>query len=78
MKVIFYGRFADAIAHEVDVDVPQQSTVAELRSLLDQLYPGLGLNGGHVRACVAGAIIGDDLRLSGDQPVEILAPVSGG
>lgn len=78
MRVIFYGKLADAIAREVDFDLPSPVTVAELRAWLDHAFPGKGLGDRRVRACVAGTIVSDDAILPPDQPVEVLAPVSGG
>lgn len=78
MKVIFYGRLADAIAREVEVEVPARCTAGELRARLDRVFPDNKLGDGRVRACVAGAIVTDEAILPPDQPVEILAPVSGG
>lgn len=78
MRVIFYGRLADAIAREVTLDVQTSCTVAELRSRLDGAFPGNGLANGRVRACVAGMIVSDDAILEPVQTVEILAPLSGG
>jgi molybdopterin converting factor small subunit len=78
MKVIFYGKLADAIAREVDVEVPTSCTVGDLRSRLDRAFPGNRLGDGRVRACIAGAIMTDDAIVPADQPVEFLAPVSGG
>ena len=78
MKLIFYGRLADSIGPEIELEVPEGAPVAELRSRLDQRFPGNGFADGRIRACVAGAVVGEDALLRSDQPIEILAPVSGG
>lgn len=78
MKLIFYGRLADALGREIEFDIAEGVTVAELRSQLDQRFPGNGLAGGQIRTCIAGAVATDDETLRSDQPVELLPPVSGG
>lgn len=78
MKVIFFGKFADTIASAIDVEVTGPCSVASLRAQLNRTFPEAGLMDRRVRTCVEGTIVGDDTPLSGTQPVEILAPVSGG
>ena len=78
MRVIFFGKLADSIAQQIDFNLPTPCTVGELRTQLDRAFPGAGLADPRVRACVSGVIVNDDAALRADQPVEILAPVSGG
>lgn len=78
MKVIFFGKLADSISRQIDFDLAVPFTIGELRAQLDRAFPGRGLADGRVRACVDGVIVSDDATLAGEQPVEILAPVSGG
>jgi molybdopterin converting factor small subunit len=78
MKVIFFGKFADSLGEEIDFELPSPCTVADFRAQLDRAFPGKGFADLRVRACIAGAITGDDALVSNDQAIEILAPVSGG
>jgi len=78
MKVNFFGKLADSISRQIDFDLAAPCTVGELRAQLDRAFPGAGLADQRVRACVGGAIVGDDTLLPQGETVEILAPVSGG
>jgi len=78
MTVHFFGKLADSISRQIDLDLAAPCTVGELRAQLDRAFPGAGLADQRVRACVAGAIVGDDTLLPPGEAVEILAPVSGG
>lgn len=78
MRVNFFGKLADSISRQIDFDLAAPCTVGELRAQLDRAFPGAGLADRRVRACVAGAIVGDDTLVPQGEIVEILAPVSGG
>jgi molybdopterin converting factor small subunit len=78
MRVNFFGKLADSISRQIDFDLAGPCTAGELLARLDQVFPGAGLADQRVRACVAGAIVGDDTLLPPGEAVEILAPVSGG
>ncbi len=80
MKILFYGRLADLLGPEVDVDVPQGSSIAQVRERLAVERPGsaAALTGRRVLACVAGSVVRDDYVVGGRDQVEFLPPVSGG
>jgi molybdopterin synthase sulfur carrier subunit len=79
MRIAFYGRLAEAIAPEIDVEA-DRCTVADLRERLAGDYPGAAatLRSVRARACVDDAVVPDDHVLHAGDRVEFLPPVSGG
>lgn len=79
MKIIFYGRLAEAIGHEVELDAPDGCTVAELRERLAAEHPEAAdrLASRRARACIDDTLVGEDAVVAG-RPLEFLPPVSGG
>jgi molybdopterin converting factor small subunit len=63
---------------EITIAVP--CTVGELRAHLARECPeaAAALNDQRVRTCIADAVVSDCHVVSGREPVELLAPVSGG
>jgi molybdopterin converting factor small subunit len=80
VKVRFYGRLAQAIGPQVEVDVPAHSRVGDVRRILAGEFPdgAATLASGRSKACVGGAIVGDEHRVSAGDEIEFLPPVSGG
>ena len=80
MKVLFYGRLAEAIGPELELDAPAGSSVAELRERLAANHPAAreALRSTRARACVGDKLVGDDFVVSPSEAVEFLPPVSGG
>jgi molybdopterin converting factor small subunit len=80
VKVVFYGRLADLIGAEVEVDAPSGCSVAELRDRLVDAHPGAEqvLRSTRSRACVGDAVVHDRHVLAASDRVEFLPPVSGG
>jgi molybdopterin converting factor small subunit len=80
VKVLFYGRLADSLGPQVQVDAPEDCTVAQLREKLIAEHPEAAgmLRNQRTRAFVSDTLVFDDHHLSGDQTVEFLPPVSGG
>ena len=80
MKVLFYGRLAEAIGRELEVETPPDCSVAELRDRLAVDHPEVAdvLRSRRARTCVGDRLVHDNYRLAqGDTP-EFLPPVSGG
>lgn len=79
MKIHFYGRLADSIGRDIEVELPESISVADLRQRLAIEHPRAANVLGHrVRACVGDAIVPDShIVLPGDS-VEFFPPVSGG
>ena len=80
MKIKLYGRLADVVGHELEIECPLSCSIGQLRRKLVNDFPdarGLLLDN-EVRACVDNHIVGDDYLLSPADTVEFLPPVSGG
>lgn len=80
MKILFYGRLADAVGAEMDIESPGGCSVAELRERLVARHPEIEhvLRSRRARACVGDSAVNDDYRLAADDTLEFLPPVSGG
>ena len=80
VRILFYGRLAEAIAPELHVDATSDYSVAELRDRLADAHPEAkqALRDRHARACVGNTLVRDDYVLGYDATVEFLPPVSGG
>ena len=80
MKVLFYGRLADALGPEAEINVPHGCTVAALRDRLIAEHPQAeaALRSKRARAFIGDTLVHDDQLLDPAQPVEFLPPVSGG
>lgn len=80
MKVLFYGRLAEAIGPELEMDALPGSSVAELRDRLIAEHPDAGavLRSRRARTCVGDTLVHDDYRLAAGDTLEFLPPVSGG
>ncbi len=79
MRVLLYGRIAEAIDRRVElVDAPDGCSVAELRRRLAGDYPAAAATLARSRAIIGSTVVGDDHVLSAGDDVEFLPPVSGG
>lgn len=80
MKVLFYGRLAEAIGPELEIDAPPGCSVAELRDRLVAEHPQAEqpLRSRKALACVGDALVRDSYVLKAADRVEFLPPVSGG
>jgi molybdopterin converting factor small subunit len=80
LRVLFYGRLADAVARELEVEMGASCSVAQLRDMIVAAHPDAheALLNRRVRVCVGDRILGDDCIVGTSECVEFLAPVSGG
>lgn len=80
MKVLFYGRLAEAIGPELEVDAPFGSSVEQLRERLVAEFPEAEqpLRSRRARACVGDSIVRDEYVLQEGDDLAFLPPVSGG
>jgi molybdopterin converting factor small subunit len=80
VKVLFYGRLAEAIGPELQVGASPGCSVAELRDRLVTEHPEIGdvLRSRRARTCVGDRLVHDDYRLAASDTLEFLPPVSGG
>ena len=80
MKVVFFGRLKEAIASELELDLPVGSPIARLREALIGEHPAAeaALSNVRARACVGETVVADDYVPGAADVVEFLPPVSGG
>ena len=80
MKISFYGRLADVLGPEMEVELAGSRSVAELRDHLAGLRPesAAALGSKRVRACVGDSIVLDSHVVGPSDEVEFIPPVSGG
>src|SRR4051794_22824644 len=76
VKILLYGRLADAIGREIALDRPS-CTVEELRRDLGERHPGLADVLDRSRAVATNTVIGDDQFIPQNGEVEFLPPVCG-
>ena len=80
MKVLFYGRLAESIGAEAELEVAAPTSVGNLRERLASQHPAAAesLRSARALACVDGVLAREDQVVSPDQRLEFLPPVSGG
>jgi sulfur-carrier protein len=80
MKVLFYGRLAEAIGPELEVDASPGSSVADVRERLAAEHPNAAavLRNKRALSFVGERLVRDDYRLAAGDTLEFLPPVSGG
>lgn len=78
MNVRFYGRLADAIGREAEIEVGQDASISDLRDALAAKYPDLAGILSRSRGCIANVLVGDYQRIETANRVEFLPPVCGG
>jgi molybdopterin converting factor small subunit len=78
VKVLFYGRLADAIGRDIEIDAGGGCPVAELRRRVAASHPDAADALGRSRAVIASAMVGDEHVIAPADQVEFLPPVSGG
>ena len=78
MKVLFYGRLADAIGRDIEIEAGRACSVAELRRRVAASHPDAADALGRSRAAIASVLVGDEHLIAPADQVEFLPPVSGG
>jgi molybdopterin converting factor small subunit len=80
LKIRFYGKLGERLGAEIDVDPPAGTdTVVKLRNVLAEMFPDASTDlRQRSRACVADSIVSEGHKLTGDEIVEFMPPLSGG
>ena len=79
LQVKLFARAKDAAgADSVDVELPEQSTVAALREALTEQFPGLGTMASSLLIAVGNNYADDSAPLDEASDVACFPPVSGG
>jgi molybdopterin synthase sulfur carrier subunit len=76
VKVLLYGRLAEAIDRQIEIE--GGCSVTELRARLANSFPAAAVALGRARACVDDVLVDDHHLIATDDQVELLPPVSGG
>ena len=80
MRILFYGRLAEAIAPGIELDNSSGCSVSQLRQMLAAAHPDAAaiLASKRSRVCVGHSLVGEDHLIGPGEQVEFLPPVSGG
>lgn len=79
MKIHFYGRLAESLGREIEVELSDKCSIAALRQRLATEYPRAANALGHrTRALVGDIVVADSHILRPGDSVEFFPPVSGG
>jgi molybdopterin synthase catalytic subunit/molybdopterin converting factor small subunit len=79
IRLLAFASASDALgAGELELELPAEARVADLRAWLDARYPALGPLWPRLAVAVDGTIAGSDQVLSEGSEVALLPPVSGG
>ena len=80
MRISFYGRLAETIGRDIELDTDRAFAVSEVRARLAELFPHASndLASPRVRACVGDSMVPDSFIVAPGESVDILAPLSGG
>ena len=77
MRIRLYGRLADAIGPEIEVD-PAKASVGAIRRQLASDHPGAAQALSRSRAVIGAVAVADDTAVEDSDALEFLPPVSGG
>ena len=79
MKVRFYGRLAEILGKEIEVQEAGTQTIAGLRATLAALHPEASVDlRGRTTACMNDVIVNDQSSIGEADIVEFFPPLSGG
>lgn len=78
MKVLLYGRLAEAVGPQVELAVAASCSVGEVRRRLASDHPAAADAFGRSRVCVAQSFVTDEEIVGDADEIEFLPPVSGG
>jgi molybdopterin converting factor small subunit len=78
LKILLYGRLAEAIGSEVELDTAPGCSIGQIRDRLAATYPAAAGALNRSRAFIANALVADGHVVDGREAVEFMPPVSGG
>lgn len=79
MKIQFYGKLAEILGRDIEVDVDEDCSIAELRQRLSMAHPHAAPSlGSRTRACVDDTFVNESHVVRPSDRVEFLPIVSGG
>lgn len=79
MKILFYGRLAESLGRDIEVEVPGSCSIADLRERLASEYPHAANALCHrARALVGDIVVAENHIVRPGDSIEFFPPVSGG
>ena len=80
MRILFFGRLAETLGREIDLDVPAPCTIAELRIHLREAVPNAApqLTREKARACIDQVMVGEGALAAPGREIAFVPPLSGG
>jgi molybdopterin converting factor small subunit len=80
VKIVLYGRLADSLGRELQMDVGGSCTISAIKERIIRDHPVAAetLMKRSSRAVVGGSLVSDDLVVSREETIEFLPPLSGG
>ena len=78
MRILLYGRLAEALHRQIELDAPAACSVDAVRQRLQAEQPAVAAALARARAVVGGAIAPDGQAVGPGDTIEFLPPVSGG
>jgi molybdopterin converting factor small subunit len=78
LRILLYGRLADAIDRQIEIDAPEGSTINQIRQQLALAYPQAADALARSRAVIGKDAVENSRSLAADQTIAFLPPVSGG
>ena len=78
MRILLYGRLAEALDRQIELDAPAACSVDAVRQRLQANHPAIAAALARSRAVVGGAAATDDQTVGPGDTIEFLPPVSGG
>lgn len=79
MNVQFYGKLADMLGRDVEIDVGAECSIGEIRQRLSSEHPQAARAlAARVRACVGDRFVSDSHVVGAGETVEFLPVISGG
>ena len=78
-KILFFATLRDYVgAKTVELEVPAETTVAELKNLLVKRYPKMALAQNSIMAAINREYAADEQVMPRDAEIAFFPPVSGG
>ncbi|HEX7929800.1 MAG TPA: MoaD/ThiS family protein [Sphingomicrobium sp.] len=79
MKIHFYGRLAESLGRDIEVEVPESCSIADLRERLAIEFPhAANALSNRARALVGDIVVAENYIVRPGDSVEFFPPVSGG
>ena len=78
MRIRLYGKLADAIGRELELDAPEACSIGEVRHRLESDFPHAAPALAASRAVIGDTLVEDSRPAASNDTIEFLPVVSGG